>query len=77
MVLASLTLLQAYAVNKIDYARLSLPHFSKGTKFLVPSAPARFFLISDLFYMMNMFEQTVESELEDSSGEYENCGRKK
>ena len=28
------------------------------------------FLISDLFYMRKMFEQTVESELEDSLGEY-------
>ena len=30
-----------------------------------------FFLISYLFYMMKMFEQNVESELGDSSGEYE------
>ena len=27
-----------------------------------------FFLISDLFYMMKMLEQNVESELEDSTG---------
>ena len=30
-----------------------------------------FFKISYLFYLMKMFEQTVESELEDSSGEHE------
>ena len=35
------------------------------------SVPARFFFISDLFYMMKMFEQNGESELEDSSGDYE------
>ena len=31
----------------------------------------RDFLISDFFYTMKMVEQTFESELEDSSGEYE------
>ena len=54
--------------KKIDYARLSLPYFSKDTKTLLPSAPAK---ISDIFYMMKLLEQTVESELEDSLDEYE------
>ena len=52
----------------IDYARLSFTYFSKDTKSLLPSAPAK---ISQFFHIMKIFEQTVESELEDSSGEYE------
>ena len=36
----------------------------------------RVFLISACFYMMKMFEQTVESEVEDSSGEYETASER-
>ena len=59
--------------QKIDYARISLPYFSKDTKSLLPSAPAK---ISEFIYMMKMFEQTVESEMKDSSGEYETAAER-
>ena len=41
--------------KKIDYARLSLPYFSKDTKSLLPSALAKI----SLFYMMKMFEHIM------------------
>ena len=56
--------------NKIDYA---LPYFSRDTKSLESFPPAK---ISDFCYTMKIFERTVESELEDASGEYATAAEK-
>ena len=57
-------------------AQLSLPYFSTDTKSLVPSAPANISFTFQIFYIMKMFEQTNESELEDSLGEYETAAER-
>ena len=67
---ASLVLLQRYALKKekqIEHARLLVPKFSKDTKSLSPSAPAKI----SIFIHPKMFEYTVQKELEDSLSEYE------
>ena len=56
--------IKAYAVKeKSTMHDFNYPYFSKDTKSVLPSAPAKI----SFFYMMKMFEQTVESDLDDLS----------